>query len=43
LSYASLRGISPTYVCAVNSRGEACAQIVPEESSCGIPNVGPGT
>ena len=33
LSYASLRGISPTYVRDVNRRGGDCAQIVPEESA----------
>ena len=40
LSYASLRGISPTYVRDVNRRGGDSAQIVPEESARGVLNVG---
>ena len=40
LSYASLRGISPTYVRDVNRRGGECAQIVPEESPRGVLDVG---
>ena len=43
LSYASLRGILATYVCDVHRRRGECAQIVPvvpEESACGVLNVG---
>jgi hypothetical protein len=40
LSYASLRGISPTYVRDVNRRGGSCAQIVPEESARRVLNIG---
>jgi hypothetical protein len=42
LSYASVRGISPTYVRDVNRRGGECAQIVPsvpEEPARGVLNV----
>ena len=43
LSYASLRGISPTYVRDVNRRGGECAQIVPgvsDQSARRVLNIG---